>query len=808
MKCKPFFSRAMVKLLALSVLVLESAVAQTSADGNDLVLEEIYVTARKRQETLLDAPVAITALRAEDIQRYGYRDIESISDQTPELVINVNVAATAGAIALRGVSSGTFGSDLDQSVSMNIDGVVISRAVSLVSGFHDVQQIEILKGPQALFWGKNSPAGIISFRTADPGDEFEASITAGHEIEMEQTYVSGVLSGPIGDDWAARLTVKYLDQEGFMDEENGGSKWDTLENIEDTFVRFSLVGDMSERLNIRAKFSHNVTDNSGNFGAAHSFFCPTAPAPGDQCQLDDSVRTNSDSRLAGYGPWGYLYGDGEPAQDLTNILASLEINYDFDNMDLSAITGWNKWDRRFLSIDPINAIPGFLSASNYNYESLTQEIRLSSDFDGPFQFMVGAFAQQTYSEIEASAYFHDPFLQVTDPARLLDKSQQIPFWWIGAVADVDGDAWSVFLQASYDLTDTLNLSVGARYSEEEKELDKVHDTCYAPAVFGNFVPLALDVSNCIEFPARGFQEFNNHPYDADNLSPEVTLRWQPSDTATYYVSYKEGFKSGGYNTTFTLTPIPTFDEETVKGFEVGIKTELFDRRLRVDWAAYDYEYADLQVSAWNPATAQINILNAAEATIRGTELGLTYLPAAVDGLTLTAQMAYNSAEYDEFQTRCWLGQTVAQGCTIGPDPITGAFSAQDIAGQDLNYAPEFGATLAAHYEATLGDSGIRYMLGASAARTDSYMSHDAFNPNGMVDDAWRYNASLRLVGVDERWEVAVIGRNLSDERRVTYTQEVRGTGFGTGTDNGLSSNLFGWSSMPRQVEFQATYRFF
>lgn len=798
MKRKYFFVKTGAALLALSMLAVDSAMA---------ALEEILVTARKRQETLQDAPVAITAFRAEDIERYGYRDVESLSDQTPELIINVNAAATAGAIALRGVSSGTFGSDLDQAVSMNIDGVVISRAVTLVSGFHDVEQIEILKGPQALFWGKNSPGGIISFRTADPGEEFEAGITTGYETETDQVYVSGLLSGPINDNWGARLAVKYLDQEGHMDVENdGGSKWDKLEDIEDTFARITLVGDITEKLNVRAKVSYTQTDSSGNFGAAQSYFCPTTPAPGDRCKLDDSVRSNADPRLAGFGPWAYLYFDGQPVQELENTLVSLEFNYALENMELSAITGWNRWDRDFLSIDPINLIPGFLSGNEYVYESLTQEIRLSSDFEGPFQFMTGVFLQTTDSEVAATGYFHDPFLQITDPGRILDQSQDIPFWWIGSLSEVEGDAWSVFLQASYDLTETLNLSVGARYSEEEKEADKFHDSCYAPAVFGIFVPLADDASNCIPFPATGFVELDGADYDADNLSPEVTLRWQPSDAVTYYASYKEGFKSGGFNLTFTPTANPTFDEETVKGFEVGIKAELLDRRLRVDWAAYSYEYTDLQVSAWDPITSQIDIFNAAEATVEGMELGLTYVPENLEGLTLTAQLAFNSAEYDEFETRCWVGQTIAQGCDIAPDGM-GAFTVQDLSGADLNYAPELGATFAANYEAELNDSGMRYQVGASAGYTDEYMAHDAFNPNAIMKDAWRFNASMRLIGSNDRWEVAVIGRNLSDKRRITYTQEVRGTGFGTGTANGLSANLSGWGSMPRQVELQATLRF-
>ncbi|MCY4426400.1 MAG: TonB-dependent receptor [Halieaceae bacterium] len=792
------------KYLALKLGPLMILLSSLAVESVATELEEVIVTARKRAESLQDAPLAITALRMEDIERFGYRDLESVADQMPELIINVNAAATAGAIALRGVSSGTFGSDLDQAVSRNIDGVVISRAVSLVSGFHDLQQIEVLKGPQALFWGKNSPGGIISFTTADPGEEFEADVTLGHETEMEQAYVSGVLSGPISDNWGARLAVKYLDQEGHMDNEVEGEKWNQLEDIEDTFLRFTLVGDITDKLSVRAKLAYNETDSSGNFGAAQSYYCPTAPAPGDQCKLDDDVRSVGDPRAAGYGPWAEFYADGQPFQDLENTLASVEINYDFGNMTLSALTGWNEWERGFLSIDPISEIPGFISGNGYKYDSISQEIRLSSEHEGPFQFMLGAFWQQVDSDVVGTGYFHDPFVQFTNPGRLIDKSQDTLFWWIGTQSDVATDAWSVFLQGSYDITDTLNLAVGVRYSEEEKEANKFHNTCYAPIVFGSFEPMTED--NCIPFPAPGYQEWDGLEYDADNTSPEVTLTWQPQDNVTYYASYKEGFKSGGFNLTFTITENPIFDEETVEGFEAGIKAELLNRRLRVDWALYSYEYTDLQVSAWDPVTSQIDIFNAAEATVEGTELALTYIPEAVSGLTLTTQIAYNNAEYDEFETRCYVGQTIAGGCTIGPDDM-GAFQVQDLSGDKLNYAPEFGATFAAVFEAPLGNTSLSYNLSASANYTDEYMAHDAFNPQAVMTDAWRYNASARLYGADKRWELAVIGRNLSDERRVTYTQEVRGTGFGTGTNDGLSANLSGWGSMPRQIELQATYRF-
>ena len=707
------------------------------------VVEEIIVTARKREESLQDTPVVISALSSKTIADFSITSVEEISDFTPSLIADAQGGSAGGLLYLRGIGSATASAAIDQAVSLVIDDMQVGTLQLQNSAMIDMESVQVYKGPQALFFGKNSPGGVLSIRTADPGDEFEAQVKSGYEFEGQEWFVQGVVSGPFSDTAAGRLVVRYTETDGLFDvetepfEDAYGGKLGAGKNI---FARGTLVLEPSEVLSIRAKLTYNDTDNETS-GTTHlqrvncplgdpqlNFFAAPYPCKADGTHYLAPVPQAAVDALGAAGADIGPTGVWENEQILTTVAIDYAIS---DVLTVTSVTGYydvSSWG----SGPAFGLLPApAVAAQNLEFDQFTQELRLSSDFDGPVNFVAGL-----YYEDKTHDYFQPVVLTSAGFTAVREYDQ-------------DTEAISAFVDLTWSITDQVELSAGVRYSDEEK-------------TFETF---------------RGYTE-PEQTLDWDDFSPQVTLSWRVSDEWMLFASYREGFKSGGFDGAFSFapTPIASYEPEEVDGFEAGAKGTLLDNTLQLSVAAYRYEYDQLQLSTFNAQTLSLAIVNAAAAEIKGIEADFVWL-TPLHGLQARGSISVLDSEFTEYLAPCWEGQSIAAGCDQGFDGA--AFNAQDLGGEPLNQAADFVATFGFVHEQELGS--VLLGLSMDATYSDSYETSTERIPGTKQDSYARLNAAISLASLDDTWSVALIGRNLTDEYTITTGTNQPGTGAGTGT---------------------------
>ena len=690
--------------------------------------------------------MTITAFSKETLDLYNIDTLESLSNLTPGLVISDAASGSGGQIAMRGVATGVGNTAFDQTVAVVFDGVAVNHAYIMKVAQLDMEQVEVLKGPQALYFGKNSPGGVISFRSSDPGDEFEMSVRAGYETQASEVFAEAVLSGPITDTLGGRLVVYRSDMDGWIDnvavevpgatitESSGKSKWPQRE---ETFVRGTLVFEPNDSVTMRTKASLNDSESSSSSAPITLVFCPGGTDPlGSPCAPNDKgVEQLLVSDFVGVPGFP---DDRRAGATVDWFIAGHEMDFRLnDNLTLSSITGYIESDA-FTFADALWGLPAGLGVTiELDSEMITQELRLTSSNDGPVNFSIGAYygdGEITNSNI--------PYLLGSlvgaPPGLLIPLNPDDPAYTVGT------ESFSVFGELIWDITDQLTLSAGARYTNESRSF--------------NVVESGVDYSDRVV-----------RDQDNDNTSPEISLNWRPTDNAMFFISYREGFKSGGHNQTFRVgrpgyASLPpgagldvSYEPETVEGIEAGFKLDLLDNRLRLNGAVFTYDYTDMQLSAFDTTSLQQSVLNAGESNIKGAEFDLLYLPEGVDGLSLSLGVAYTDSTFDRYLGGCYAGQTAAQRCIV--DPVAGP--QQDLAGRELLYAPDFSVTAGLHYDTKLSaDWSLR--SGATLSYSDSYAWSVTYDPNTEQDSYTKVNASITL-GYKENWEFSLIGVNLTDE---------------------------------------------
>lgn len=731
----------------------------TAASSDAVSLDAVTVSARKRKESVFEVPVIANVMTQEMLEKTKVDDLYSVATRVPSLLLGNGVTSSGTQVSLRGIGTTAINPTMDNSVSLNIDGLSLSQGAAYGLGMFDVGQIEVLKGPQSLFFGKNNTAGVISLRSADPTDEVERIVRIGYEYEAEEKTGELILSGPVNDMLKLRLAARISDQEGYFRNEavavpGLGGRTPTFRNyspVEEVLLRGTALFEPSDRFNARLKLNYSDYRMDGGASGFQTVYCPegTGGVPplnisflaGEDCKADRIIRR----------PWFDLTAfpdatenNGIPFEDSTQLFGTLEMNFGIgEALTLTSVTGHYSNDYRSLFAGSTSPVAQ-LMAQTYQFDNrqFTQELRLFSDYaDRPLNFMLGAFYQkgEMRNEVDIGG----------NTLMGLGRNMQ------NVLNVVDIEAKSVFGQAIWDVTEKLELSGGARWTDETRH----HELFNLNASLG-----------AIGQVARLDPRIN-----ASNVSPEASLAYKANEDLTLFGSYRTGFKSGsfmGINYTAPNRPA-SFGEEETEGGEVGLKFRAFDRKLSGSVALYNYKYTDLQVGALELADVGngsylvfTRTLNAASATTRGIELDLSYLPEAVNGLVINAALNYNRARYDDFPNApCGNGQTVSQGCNQLFNPTTGRYSAQDLSGRRLVRAPDLSGFVSFDHELYLPD-GKRFNYGAGVNYTSDYAT-TLVDPPGFPQDAFaRFDLHMGLNGRDDRWEIALIGRNLTDEHVV------------------------------------------
>lgn len=776
----------------LSAAILSSftatyALAQEGgAPASARMLEEIVVTARKREESMQRAPVAVSALTRQSLDNALATDLTKVGEVAPQVSMSQGGSGTGAVITVRGVSSASNDSGLDQSVAIEIDGVPISRGQVITAALFDLDQIQILQGPQALFFGKNSPAGVISLRSADPTDVFEGYVSAGYEFEARQRILEGAISGPITDTLKARLALRGSEMDGWLrnraqpvqDFVNpsvtnpGATMGSKGPDDELRSARLSLLWEPTDDFDANLKVMWNQQErNAGN--ASSEPFCVgdtttpvllgVMPIPGADCKQN---RRKAHGSVAPEYTINFPNANsGVPYFDSEFSLGSLNLNKRLDKLTLASTTGFYDQTVTQMSVSDWSPFASIWASSDEDYRLWTQELRLNTELEGPLNFMAGVYYESFDRDyLNAADLFHD-YNPIKDNYATSIVS-----------ADTSGKYYSAFGQVTWEIIPELELAIGARYSKDEKTT-KLLNHSNSPAY-----PTLLPEGTPLRSKFRD-----------SNVSPEATLSWFPVNNHLFYVAWKTGYKAGGISTPFQLFNNATpenvqFEPEEASGFEVGYKSELLDNRLRLDLVAYRYKYNDLQVVSYNSETISFTIGNAASARIEGVQGSFEWL--ALDDLTLRGNTGYNRARYLSFpNAQCYPGQSAAQGC-IG--------DVQDLKGEDLLRAPKLTYSLGADYSPAL-IRGWDTTLSLQASYSSSFETATDNSPAGHQDSYWLINAALRVGPENGRYELALIGRNLTDEYYMLNSNGWSGSGN--------PDQQVGFFNRPREILLQATMRF-
>lgn len=776
------------------------AAAEVAAPGDDII-----VTARKRDETSIAVPVTITAVGAAELSRRAINNIDGIARVVPTLIVGEGGGTVQGGIiAIRGIAGADNNPLNDQAVSFNIDGVGVGRATVRRMSELDIQQIEVFKGPQALFFGKNSPGGIISIRSADPTPTFQAKATVGYEFNAREVRTEGYVSGPLTDSLGFRLAGSLSDMKGWAKSyvpRTGTANIFPPENFRapdktDFAVRGTLKFDDGGRFNARAKLTYSKLTGTASTANTQFVACPlgkpqgSPPAalglPIDNCKADNVVGVGDFSpNIAKYDP--VFPADGHTYLHQYQILGGVEMNYDLnDNLTVTSVTGYYKVRLRNLGNFTQNyydsaTLPAQILASlnELDLRETSEEMRLTSNFDGPVNFMLGGLYQDTYGRSASTT------LRNTVNPAFVNKYNYIQ----------NGTAYSVFGQMMVKLIPTVELSAGARYSYEKKTLAHVQTA----------LPTAPTVLVEITNPnLRRQVNFNN-------LSPEATLTWRPTSEFTVYGSYKEGFLSGGFS---ALTPTAgviagtqqvDYDQQITRGYEGGIKASLFDRTLRVNLSAYNYRTVGLQVGVTTQGVQQ-ELKNAGSVRTKGVEFDATYR-TPLEGLSLNGAVSYNKGYYIDYQASCYRGEssTLCFNQIIRVTKQTALL--QDLSGQPLVRAPRWSGNAGFNYETPMTDN-LKLGISGNVSHTDKYFTDTTNTPGGLQKGYELLDASVRVGTPDDRWEVAFIGRNLTKTYYFVRSSDTPFTGTAPGgAVVGVLGDTAASVTRGRELMLRLSYRF-
>ena len=803
-------------------------------------IEEIVVQARAGEESVRNIPVALTAVGEERMNQYGIESMTDLEAITPQLSISRAGNGNGATVGIRGIGSPTTSIGIEQSVAIVIDGVYFPQGRAINEGLFDVSQVAVLKGPQALYFGKNATAGVVSVMTNNPGDEFEASIRVNNEFKSDDLTLEGMVSMPINEKIGIRLAVQTskMDegwiQNNAVDEPaaylttdaatfaqrtyvnpKAASDWPQEET---TYARVTIAGDLSDTMNYNIKGSYAKFEQGTPSGALEMFSCRALngiahssvavnpqpagrqtplvqpiPLPSVDCAPDggrgwnnvppEIARTNNLLRQFG-GDDGDLY----ESYSLTGTF-----NWAFENFDTKLVLNYHTQEAQWVGDQDASGVTTIFAGEKNDFDNLSAELRLVTRLEQPVNFVVGAYLQKTERDFNQVVNFAGARNTAADPNNEYTAYDKI--------SGTDGDTQSVYGEIVWDIADRWQLTAGVRYIDENKD-----SYFYQPYVNPFFVGLfkLYDPANPTTTVASADQNF-------DDLIPEVTLRWETTDDLTLYAAYKEGFKSGGFSNSAILSNLSppgfsdfTFDPEKVDGFEVGAKAAVLNGSMQLTFEAFYYDFKDLQVDYFNSAQFAYVTENAGGSVTEGAELQFDWA-TPVDGLYMTGSVAYLSSTFTDFESFCSTGQTAAQGCILPPPPATETSARQNLDGNDRPGAPKWSGFVGVNYERPMGDSLVWGLSANAQFKSEQVLI--AQDPTATSDAYRTYDANIRIGSADRKWQVALIGKNLTDEYVFRGGGNVPGTGGNTGTAEGYPSDLQGVAIRPRQVELEFTYNF-
>lgn len=699
-------------LLSTTMLVSLCAGSAMAADADTAqpTLGEVVVTAQKRAEKLQDVPISMEVVSGEKLSDFATNDFKQMVKFAP----NVSVQTTAGndTIYIRGFGSPPANFSFDQAVSLYMDGIYAGRNRQAQAPFFDLQRVEVLRGPQGALFGKNTPAGAVSIVSAGPTSSFEGAVTALYNFNLEGPEVSGYVSGPISDTVGARLAVKLLDQDGYI--KNLATGHDDPGN-KMALARLTLRFAPSDTFDYTLKAEYSDRQVRGGL---------TVSSPLTTGQNPHKTRFLAQSAL---GPEG---------TEATSWLVSGTGNLSIGDFTVTSVTGYSFFRSNIINgFDQTNPAGGANAANSvYNsypehFRQWSQEVRLLSPTGRKFEYVVGAYYDTALYQLTQLGGFNIASLNY--------------FGLLNTEFRQRSQSFSVFGQGTYNVNDDLRVIGSLRYTSTDKR-----GHFYGKLLYG---PFALRPVNTIA---------NGKIDGEDNWDPSVTLQYDIAPQIMAYATYGRGSKSGGFvsNTYGTTNATFQYKPERSENIEAGIKSTLAEGRVVLNVSVYKTKFKDLQVSVYNPTISAYQTGNAANASSTGIEGSAAFYPAK--GLDITMAAAYQDAKYDDYPGAACLATQPITECNPA---VPASIAANNIKGAPLPYVSDFSYTATGHYKYEFGNDMALDTTIALSGRSKYFDSDNQSPLFGRQKGFAKIDARVQYGPTDEKWHVAVVGKNLTDE---------------------------------------------
>lgn len=675
---------AVLALLAWSDGAMAQEVATPDDDpasvGTEPATDDIIVTAQRREERIQSVPVAVSALNAEGLERDNVKSLEDLSAKVPGFTTSNATSYGLSPIAIRGISGAAGGGNVfaDEPVAIYVNDIYVFGPGTSVSDLVDVESVQVLRGPQGTLFGRNSTAGAVLLQTARPTFDLSGFVS-GELTTLADHRVTAVLSGPlVADRLAARVAVSYVDRDGYARNELLGQR---LGGGTQTLLRGSLRFAPTDTFESNLVFEYSDAEY-------HPVTVYLADIRNINAVSPYIARPDFGSAIKGRS---FRY-DRLQNSSITAYSASWHNSLDIGAVTVRAITGYRDTNVRGTQDSDGTERPLSQNESGgVPRKQFSQELIVSGE-TGALKWTTGGY----YGRVKAAV---DP-LDIQSGAFLFGLGRNVRFR-----SHETNNIYALFADGTYAITDSLSLTAGARYSREHKRYDNdvlvttIRSGADAQAM-GFTVPPTL-----IGRPA-GFI-LRDPPYveaskSFEAFTPRVVLDYQLNRDVMFYASFSKGYKSGGYNAFLVpdnaVDPVPTFDPEKITAYEIGIKSDLFDRLLRFNLSAFHYKYKDLQIRLGIP-TGGVSVDNAGAARVNGLDLETILRVSPNFDLSLTG--AYIDAKFTEGSVPGTPEGVYALGSDI---PLVDI----DISGNRMARAPKFQFFARAEYKTRAGDYDLNF----------------------------------------------------------------------------------------------------
>ena len=748
--------------------------AQASEDG----LQDIVVTAQKRTERLQQVPISATVLSGATLTAQGTLDLQQITGTVADTF--VVRSGPSDRLIVRGIGSADNFS-VDQSVATFVDGIYHGRSRSSGAGFLDLDRIEVLKGPQSIFFGNSAIGGAFNVSTRKPSDTFMGDASASYNFDFNEVTVEAGVGGPISSTLSFRLAGNFSRGDGWLYDIGAGEH---IPRTNNKALRGQLQWKPVDALTVNLKAEVGRFRQQGGIllqlvdcpppapFTAPRGFCTTAIASGVETQLDDR-RTATPGSHSNLNTQEYVGS----------------IDYDLGGATLTSLTGYLKHDFDY-SFDADGPIPADLLdvAAPEAYHQFSQELRLTSATGHFFDYIFGLYYQhdRVVTEQDLTYGLLSPTVQAAAPFASL-----IPYLPIGqAVAYAQSqNTYSAFGSVTAHLTPKLRLVGGLRYTSVSKSADKSIYFGTGSGLMSGVTPFPAAVLPVSLLLTRslGPTVANHYERTDRHASPSVNLQYDVTSNVLAYAKYANGFKAGGFNgqdVSADQAAVP-FNSETVNAYELGLKSQLFDRRMTLNIALFRSDYSNLQVGSGRPGLSPVIVIqNAGSARSQGIEFEQRW--AVAKGLTSDLSLVLLDSKYVHYQNASPTAYQTLLGATL-----------QDLSGTPTPYSPKFSGTWRLDYQHPISGN-LSLKLGSLLYYTGHYNVSTTNDPLLEQGKYAKLDAHVGIANEASHWDLTLLVRNLTNHTYINY---------GANTPGGTLGSFSVVKDPPRSFTLQASYHF-